>query len=63
MSSLEDPPSVPGLSTSQAGAFTYAAEGDLRALNGTERYCKGANYNLGGERQQADGREERFEIK
>ena len=56
VSNLEDCLGVPVLSTSQAGAFTYAAEGDLSALNRMERCCKGANYKLGGEMQQADGR-------
>lgn len=56
MSNLEDSLGVPGLSTSQVGAFTYSAEGDVSALNRTERCCKGANYKLGGERQQADSR-------
>ena len=49
-SSLEDLLGVLGLYTSLAGAFTYAAEGDLSALNMLERCCKGANYKLGGEK-------------
>lgn len=53
---LEDPPYVLELSTSQAGAFTYAAEGGLSALKMKERCCKVANYKLWGESQQADGR-------
>lgn len=48
VSNLEDPSSVPQLS--QPGVFTYAAEGDLSALDGMEGCCKGANYKLGGER-------------
>lgn len=56
MSNLEDLLSVPGLSMSQPGVFTYAAEGDLSALDGMERCCKGANDKLGGERQQGDVR-------
>lgn len=56
MSNLEDPSSVPGLSMSQPGVFTYAAAGDLSALDGMERCCQGANDQLGGERQQGDVR-------
>lgn len=55
-SNLEDSSSVPRLSTSQPGVFTYAAEGDLSGLDGMEKCCNGANYKLGGERQQADVR-------
>jgi len=56
VSNQQDSPGVLGLSMSQAGALTYAAEGDLSALNRMERCCKGANYKGGGARQQADGR-------
>lgn len=63
VSNLEDPLSVSGLSISQPGVFTYAAQGDLSALDGMERCCKGPNYKLGGERQQGDVREGWFRMK
>lgn len=63
VSNLEDPSSVPGLSISQPGVFTYAAQGDLSALDGMERCCKGPSYKVGGERQQDDVREGWFRMK
>lgn len=56
MSNLQDPSNVPGLSISQPGVLTYAAQGDLSALDGMEKCCKGPDYNIGGERQQGDVR-------
>lgn len=58
VSNMEDSLGVLGLSTSQAGALTYAAKGDLSALNKMERCCQGMTYKLGGERQWADGKGE-----
>lgn len=63
VSNLEHPSSVPGLSMSQPGVFSCAAEGDLSALHGRKRCCKGGNYKLGGERQQGGVREGWFKMK
>lgn len=53
-------PDVLGLYMLQAGAFTYSAEGDLSALNRTERCFKVTDCKLRGESRRLTAEEEWF---
>lgn len=60
VSNLEYKPDVLGLYMLQAGAFTYAAKGDLSALNGTGRCFTVMEYKLRGESRRLIAEEEWF---